>query len=352
MNLSRPHWFLPLAAVCVIAPEDGRAEDWTRNFRIGMTIALNIHGDFSTSGTLGVPGGQAGPAGVGGVDHIYGDGYVRKDDTGNALGLTSNWGYENPSQLSTTSPQTLTFHSAQSVNVGDHRDRVEDAPYLGFDMAYGGSIVHSGSWDLGWEMGFGILPITLENKLNVLGTFVTTVHQFEVPQNPLGGGNIVLPQAPYHGGTGGLGPLIGDVATALPDETVSGTITGKQTLDVNLYHLRLGPTLHWESGHRWAASVGLGGALGWVNGDYRYEESGSFAEGGSISNSGRFGTSDFVFGGYVDGRVLYHVQENADLFVGAQFMSLTNTKFSRDGREARLDLGRGVYFTVGINWPF
>ena len=38
-------------------------------------------------------------AALGGVNHQYQDGYVRVDSSGNAGGLTSNWGYQNGAQV-------------------------------------------------------------------------------------------------------------------------------------------------------------------------------------------------------------------------------------------------------------
>ena len=89
-----------------------------------------------------------------------------------------------------------------------------------------------------------------------------------------------------------------------------------------------------------------------VTGDYRFDETASLAGGGTTHLSGKFGKTRPTYGGYVNALALFHLQPDADLFAGVQFMPLTDVRFSKGGREAKLDLSRGFYFTLGINWPF
>jgi hypothetical protein len=42
----------------------------------------------------------------------------------------------------------------------------------------------------------------------------------------------------------------------------------------------------------------------------------------------------------------------ADLFIGAEYMPMTDATFSRAGRQGKLDLNGQAYFTAGISWPF
>src|SRR5690242_15242665 len=69
--------------------------DWANQIRLGMVIGFNINAQFSMHGQFNISGGQPGPVGVPAVDHFYDDGYVRVDQTGNAQGFTSFWGYNN-----------------------------------------------------------------------------------------------------------------------------------------------------------------------------------------------------------------------------------------------------------------
>ena len=79
-------------------------DDWTRHFRVGTLLGLNISADFKTRGAFNISGNQT-------ASGIYDDGYVRVDNTGNAGGYTSFWGYNNASQYNAAA-QTLTMHGA------------------------------------------------------------------------------------------------------------------------------------------------------------------------------------------------------------------------------------------------
>jgi hypothetical protein len=320
-------------------------ENWTRNFRVGLLLGVNVSADFNTGGQFGL-GSQAGDPTIPKTNHEYDDGYVRVDDTGNARNLTGYWGYENPSQFANN---TLTFHKAESVDITSASSSgKDDSPYFGLDVAYGGTLRQSGRMRFGWEAGFGFLPISIKDSRPLFATSMGTIHTYptETPDGP-----IIPPTAPYHGGSSGEGePLISDTGTAQAD-TSSGPLTGTRTLDVHLFTLRGGPTFYWHLHPRWAVSASAGGAVGLVTGDYRFDETVSFGT-SSTHVSGKFGKTEFTYGGYVSALALFHLQPDADLFVGAQFMPMTEVTFKQGGREARLDLGTGLYFTAGINWPF
>jgi carbohydrate-selective porin OprB len=59
-----------------------------------------------------------------------------------------------------------------------------------------------------------------------------------------------------------------------------------------------------------------------------------------------------VYGGYVNASLIYHLEENGDLYLGVQYMSLGKANISGGGRQGQLNLGGQVYITAGINWPF
>ena len=114
-------------------------DDWTRHFRIGALVGMNISANFSRNGTFGISGNN--PA-----QGIYNDGYVRVDNTGDPLGRTYYWGYDNPSQLNGT---TLSFHAANSFSTtGSGKDT---GVFPGFDMAYGDNLWYWRHARVGWE---------------------------------------------------------------------------------------------------------------------------------------------------------------------------------------------------------
>jgi hypothetical protein len=134
--------------------------------------------------------------------------------------------------------------------------------------------------------------------------------------------------------------------------TVPGTLTGTRTLDVTLYNFRFGPTLHWELHPRIAVAVSVGGAMGVINGELRFDESVMLSGGRQPNNRGSFSDTELVYGGYLAGKLMYHAVKNGDFYIGAQYMPLGSATFSGGGREAKLNMSGGIYISAGINWPF
>lgn len=314
------------------------------HFRLGAIMGLNLSAEFSMQGQFGVGGSAPGAPGVSGVDHLYDDGFVRVDRFGNTGGYTSYWGYLDASQYDANTGQ-LTMHAARSFDYGGSTIEADDEPYLGVDLAYGVALKRWGKLRLGVELGLSWLPVKIEDTRALDVAFVRTVHQFDTA-------GILMPDAPYNGSSNGLGPTIRDVATALPDDTGAGQITGSRELDVNVFNVRLGPTLEWRFHPRWSVLGGLGVALGFGTGQYDFDETLTYADGGTSRNQGSMDSTEVAFGGYVNALVLYRTNERAEVFLGAQYLYLGDMTFGDSGRSAELKLGSGIYFTAGINWFF
>ncbi|HTH46988.1 MAG TPA: hypothetical protein VMB21_05715 [Candidatus Limnocylindria bacterium] len=322
---------------------DEEDEGWTRNFRLGALMSYGIDARFSLHGSFGLSGSNPGGSGLSPGDHIYDDGYVRTDDTGDAQGLTSYWGYQNSSQYDPATHK-LTFHNSQSYAIDDQSTQ-SDTLYAGLDLAYGGKIMDWGSTRIGWELGFGWLPIVIRDQRPLSASFVRQVQQFDT-------GPIVLPSAPYNGGSSGIGPVISDIPTSLPDVVSTGTITGDRRLEVTLYNIRLGPTAYWSISEHWAWSAGGGFSLGVLDGQYRFNETVQFSDGSSAISSGRAGDTDLLYGGYVNAMLYFHTEQNADVYLGVQYSPLGNSTFGVGGRSAELRLDGAIYFLAGFHWPF
>jgi hypothetical protein len=304
-------------------------DDWTRHFRIGAMVGLNISANFSTKGTFNINK----PPGV------YDDGYVRTDNTGNAFGQTGYWGYNNASQLSGSS---LTMQNTTSYTTSGSSQESGSA-FVGFDMAYGGNLWDWGHAKIGWELGFGLLPISITDNSSMSATVNQTTYTFNT-------GGIVVPGAPYQGGFNRQGePTITNTPTSSTPTTTGETITGSHTLDVMLYTVRLGPSVYWDLNEYFGLSAGAGPALGIVSGSLKYKE---IIPTSSVPNKGQVDATDVVYGGYVNASLMYHLVKNGDLYLGVQYMSLGNATISGGGRQGQLNLGGQVYISAGINWPF
>jgi len=329
----------PDSSAFIRIPPD--TDDWTRHFRIGLLVGMNINASFNENGVFNISGNNT-------ADGIYDDGYVRADQTGNAGGYTGYWGYDNASQYDAAA-QTLSMHSLTSYSTsGNANDK--GGPFPGFEMAYGDNLWYWKHARVGWELGFGLLPISITDNHPMSATVNQTTYTFDT-------GGITVPGAPYQGGPGGQGePVIPSTPSSVSSQILSaGTITGTRTLDVMLYTLRLGPSFYWDLGSHAGMSLGAGPAIGIVSGDFKYNE---IITSGSVSthNIGSFGTTDLTFGGYVNGTFMYHVEDvngrTADIYISAQYMPMGDANFSGGGRESRLNLEGQLYFSVGINWPF
>lgn len=318
--------------------------EWLRHFRLGAAVAVNVKADFSSGSQFTVPGVNAGATGVGGENHVYDDGFVKVDVTGNGEGLTWNWGYQNASQAQT--PGRLFFHATDSYTAFPSSGSADCDAQVGLELAYGGAITRVGSGLLGWEFGFTWLPLEVEHRFTSPATVSRTIHSYGYTFEQ-------LPGAPYRGTFNGPGATIQDIAQFEGNDTQDGTLTSKQTLDVSLYAFRLGPTLHWELHPRIAVAVSAGGAFGIVAGDLDFDDTIVLDGGqGTVRFRGGTGSTEFVYGGYVGGTLMYHAVPNGDFYIGFQYMPLTSATFSGGGREAELDLSGSLYFTAGLNWPF
>jgi len=314
-------------------PKD--TDDWTRHFRIGALVGMNIGASFNEKGLFN-------SSGNGSANGIFDDGFVLTDQTGNAGGYTGYWGYNNSSQYNAVN-QTLQMHSTASYSTTGSAN-ANGGLFPGFDMAYGENLWYWKHARVGWELGFGLLPVHISENSAMSAVVNQTTYTFNT-------GGIVMPPAPYQGGFSGQGePIISTNYTSTVSQS-PGTVSSTQTLDVMLYTLRLGPSFYWDLTDHVGVSLGAGPAVGIVSGDYKYNELVTVGGVGS-RNTGRIGGTDLIFGGYVNAAVMYHVVENGDLYAGVQFMPMTGATISGGGREGRLKLGGQLYFSVGINWPF
>ncbi|MFM7215906.1 MAG: hypothetical protein ACKO3H_13615 [Verrucomicrobiota bacterium] len=347
--LRTPPWVAPSMLVMLLSTGPTLAQsfwvqdDWTRNFRLGVQVTLNVQAQLSIDGVVPRRSTDPGPVGVPGRNHQYDDGYVRVDATGNAGGVTSSWGYQDASQYDPATDQ-LVYRSTRGFSARD-QVTVDSGPMPGVEMVYGGRL-HDWRWvRLGWEFGYAWVPMELRDTSTLPAQFLREVQAFDV-------GGISLPIAPYRGGSSGIGPVIPDISKARPDEVLGGFLSGSRGLDVDLHSFRLGPNLFWRFGKQWALSGSIGPAMGLLSGGYSYNETFRFSDGTTAANVGGQDKLICVFGGYVSATVLYRVVYNADLYVSSQFLSLGGAQYGGGGRRATLDLGQTVMTSIGISWPF
>ena len=257
--------------------------DWTRTFRAGVLVGFNLSADFSMKGSFGITGGGAG---------IFDDGYVRRDAGG---ALTSDWGYNSAAQYNSSS-ETLTMHRSTAFSTASAAS-VKDSANIGLDLAYGGTLWRGERFRLGWELGFGLLPIKMTDHSTLSATVKRSTYTFDASGFNIGGIN-TFPPPGYRGTANSAGAVISSTPTGAPvQETFNNVqITGSRTLDVNFYALKLGPTVFWDISRYIGFSAGIGGAVGIVSGNLKYDETLNFA-GGSSHNAGQLGNTELTYGG-------------------------------------------------------
>ncbi len=317
-------------------------DDWTRHFHIGGMVGLNISGNFHMNGNFTVAGNNPSKG-------LFDDGYVRVDQTGNAgglpgVGLTSFWGYNNASQYDAANHR-LAMHAVTGFSATESSSS-DVAPSPGFDLAYGANYWYWKHARVGWEMGFDLLPISLKDNHPLSATANSATYFFDT-------GNLILPGAPYQGGSSGVGPVIsGAPSSIVTNGATSTTATGSRTLDAIIYSVRLGPSFEWDMGEHMGMSLSAGPAVGIVSGTYSFNEDISVGGGPTAHNNGSFSNVGIQYGGYFNATFMYHITSSADFYLGAQYMSMTDYNISSGGRSANLDLSGQVYVSAGISWPF
>ena len=330
---------LTLAAATPFAMHGADFPENPNRLSLGARFGMNLKADFHNNAPV-----NPGPA-TAGADHTYNDGYVRVDSSGNAGGLTWNWGYQNASQVVGPNMQ---FNAIQSSSPsGSAVNKVTDNPQYGAELTYQrvmGSLpfLPSGRWGL--EAAFGFTDLDLHDKRSATGPATLTTDTF-----PLNG--VLPPGAGYNGTFQGPGALLGDTPTRT---TMAGiaTLTSHQKLSGQLYSIRLGPFAEWNFTRQLslAASVGLTLAPASVN--YDFSETTTLVGGGTFAASGHSSQTELLYGPYVSGTLRYDFNERWGVYVGAQFQSLNDLEQSIGGRTARLDQSVTVYGIVGVSWRF
>ena len=127
---------LVLAATPLVIHGEDSTDNNPNRFFFGPRFGMNFKADFQNKASYFGPV-NPGPA-TGGANHTYNDGYVLVDSSGNAGGLTWNWGYQNSSQYNPAGAGSMQFHAIQSSSSSSTTD---DPQYGGefFQVAGGQS---------------------------------------------------------------------------------------------------------------------------------------------------------------------------------------------------------------------
>jgi hypothetical protein len=311
------------------------------NFRTAFNVDVefkNVGAFPSAAGTRLTPDGDP---------FNYDDGYVLVDSSGNALGYTRYWGYDNASQL--PGDNTIVMHETSSEGASESS---ESGPEFGVELSYSRELGRGEKWRWGVEAVFGYMNVSVQDSgSSSLGVSRLSV-PYQLPMLP-GGGYVTPPPAPYYHGAD-LSPEGNPVIVATPlgssVEAMQAATTGTRSFEANILSLRLGPYLEFPLNERWSLAFGGGLAVAQVNSDFSFTEAVDLPGVPVASGSGSNG--DLVLGGYASATVFCKLNEVWALFGGAQFQSMEDYTHSENGREAVLNMGQSVFVTVGASFSF
>jgi hypothetical protein len=278
-----------------------------------------------------------------GDPYNYDDGYVLTDSTGNFLGQTWYWGYDNASQISGNTiglSRSLAAPAFKPSSFGDD-------PQFGGEIIYNRVLRH---WD---RVGFGLEAAGSYLNLNIAnhGAFAgnvqktTDFYPYTVGTTP--------PAAPYQGTYGGANFVIGDTPTSSTSSTVPGSrIIDDQKFDGNVWGLRLGPYAEVPLGDSFSLGLSAGPAAAVLAYDASWRYSLSAPGLGTLAAAGSGEGLRVLWGWYAGGKITWNLNPRWSFSGGAQYQSLHKFEKSIAGRNVELDLTKTIYVSVGLGYWF
>lgn len=344
MNKNNYHWAIPLTGVvlfgtAVSAEQDQYTyEDSTNRLTLSLRFGLNISGKFMGAG------GGLNPASL--PNGHYLDGYVLKDSTKDALGLTTYWGYDNTSQYNPVA-DTISYHSETASGIPAAQN-ADANPYPGLELTYDRKLGEKDNWHhmaYGFEAAANYMRFSFQayNTFNTAVTTTTTIYQLP---------GTTPPPAPFrgtfNGSPGGYSllevPAIGSSSVVTPGDT----LLSQDRFDANLWGFRLGPYVDFPLTDKLSLHLSGGFALGVIDGNDSWQE--TLTPGGTTSGGGE--DFDALWGYYLGANATWQINKRWSIEGGAQFQDIGRYNHSFQGRVVELDLSRSLFVEVGVGYSF
>jgi hypothetical protein len=276
----------------------------------------------------------------------YDDGYVLTDISGNAGGLTWNWGYDQSGQIA---GNTILMHrSTVSADAPSATGADEDDLQCGFELTYDRELGNRDKLHYGLEAAVNYMNLSLKDTSAFSGNVsrLTDAYPFFPGTTP--------PLAPYQGSFNGPGFVIGATPVSSTTALIPGgaTVVDKRNYNADIWGFRLGPYAEYPLGQNldlWF-SGGLAAAL--VDGSASWKETVFLAGGGTMAGSGGGSDLGLLWGGYVSAKVAWQLSEHWSAEGGVQYQYLGTYEHNFGGQVMQLDLSKSVFITIGLGYSF
>lgn len=308
-----------------------RGDDLTRSrhkLSLAYRLGFNMSGQFERTGESV----SANNPSITGRSYV--DGFVGTDNTANAGGYTSYWGYQDTAQVIDNN-EYLLLRAADSGSLGkDPDDGLQSSLELGYlwEMGAGRSV----SW--GFAGAINWMPFNASQGTSGSASSVA-VDAFELGYTP--------PIPPFVGtpNAGPFSPLLGVDPMSLAVSTTA-------ELDASIFGVRLGPYVEIPLGNRFFARATGGLVINVVDGDYQYSETFLSPAGARLVNVESSSKVAATFGGYLGVQLGYELTDRLSLLGEIRYEGTTDYDIKTSHTSGSIEFRWTGNALLGINYSF
>jgi hypothetical protein len=354
------HWTLPLTGIVLFgaaaSAEQDQNDDWISTNRITLSFryGLNIKTKFSGIGSSFTSGSMygSGRRTPNGDPYNYDNGYVLTDSTGNALNLTTYWGYDNTAAQYNPGAGTVAFQRTTAAGNNGAVSSSGDKSYPGFEIAYDRELFVKDDWHnmrFGLEAAFNYMNISLDNTSSFGTTVATTTDTYQLPGTTPPGAPF---QGTFDGSPGGYSLLGVPRISTLPGLPAGATVLSQDHFDADLWGGRLGPYVELPLSRKLFLRASGGLAVGFLSGNESWTQTVTPTSGSPVTNSGGGDTTDTLWGYYASLDATWQMNRRWALEGAVQFQDLGKFNHTFEGRQVELDLSNSLFLLLGISYSF
>ena len=287
----------------------------------------------------------------------YDNGYVLYDSSGTPTdGATDTWniGYDDSASQVNTANNTINFsRSTGTANLSSPES--SDDLSLGAEVTYTRQLGEdeNKNFRYGFELAGNFLNTSIRsvNPYALRGDIQTDAYAYTPGTTP----PTATPGFPYLSTFNGPGFTIGNTpVSSIQSLGTVGNVTGSRSLEADLWGARLGPYLEYYLDADETFSLGLSGglALGYLTTDAAWNETVTFNDSSTLTDTGSGSDSSIQVGFYVGANALWRLDENWGVMGSVQYQNLGSYDKVFGTRKVELDLSKSIFVTVGVSYSF